>query len=57
MSKNNKNYAWLQTKPNSAKTLIEQAKREVPKFKDHIIKFEHQITIKSYSNSYSIQLF
>ena len=51
MSKVSKNYEWLTTRPNSAKTLIGRAKREVPGFADHILKFEHQITIKSYSDS------
>ena len=51
MRKTNKNYQWLNRRPNSAKTLIEQAKLEVPKFREHIERFEHQITIKSYSES------
>ena len=51
MSKAKKNCHWLNTRPNSAKTLIERAKREVPGFAEHIGKFEHQITIKSYSES------
>jgi integrase/recombinase XerD len=51
MSKSTKNYGWLNTRPNSARTPIERAKREVPDFADHIRKFEHQITIKSYSQS------
>lgn len=51
MSKAKKNYQWLNTRPNSCKTLIERAKREVPRFAEHIKKFEHQITIKSYSAS------
>ena len=51
MRKSNKNYQWLNRRPNSAKTLIEKAKLEVPKFKEHIERFEHQITIKSYSES------
>ncbi len=51
MSKASKNYGWLNTKSNSAKTLIARAKREVPGFADHIGRFEHQITIKSYSES------
>ena len=38
-------------RPNSAKTAMERAKREVPGFADHIEKFEHQIAIKSYSES------
>ncbi|SOE23732.1 hypothetical protein SAMN06298216_4115 [Spirosomataceae bacterium TFI 002] len=42
MSKNKKNYGWLKTKSNSAKTLIERAKREVPHFADHVKKFKHQ---------------
>jgi site-specific recombinase XerD len=51
MSKIHKNYGWLNTRPNSAKTLLERAKLEVPGFADHIRKFEEQITIKSYSES------
>jgi len=51
MRKTNKNYQWLNRRPNSAKTLIEKAKLEVPKFREHIERFEHQITIKSYSES------
>lgn len=51
MSKIHKNYGWLNTRTNSAKTLIARAKREVPGFADHIRKFEEQITIKSYSES------
>ena len=51
MSKSSKNYSWLNTKPNSAKTLIERAKREVPDFKEHYAKFEEQVTIGGYSDS------
>ena len=51
MSKDRKNYGWLNDRPNSAKTLILRAKKEVPRFDEHIRKFEHQITIKSYSES------
>ena len=51
MSKIRKNYGWLNTRPNSAKTLIEKAKREVPGFTDHTGKFEEQITLKSYAES------
>jgi len=51
MSKVHKNYGWLNSRPNSAKTLLEKAKRQVPGFADHIRKFEEQITIKSYSES------
>lgn len=51
MSKIHKNYGWLNTRPNSAKTLTERAKREVPGFSDHIRKFEEQITLKSYAES------
>ncbi len=50
MSKVKQNYAWL-AKPNSAKTLIEKAKREVPDFKKHYAKFEEQTTIGGYSRS------
>ena len=51
MSKSKKNYPWLNTRPNSAKTLIEKAKREVPGFKEHYAKFEEQVTIGGYSSS------
>jgi site-specific recombinase XerD len=51
MSKNKKNYPWLNTRPNSAKTLIERAKREVPGFREHYAKFEEQVTIGGYSSS------
>jgi site-specific recombinase XerD len=51
MSKLHKKYGWLNNRPNSAKTLLERAKREVPGFAGHIRKFEEQITIKSYSES------
>jgi hypothetical protein len=51
MSKNKGNDGWLSTRANSAKTLIERAKQEVPGFAEHIKKFEHQITIKSYASS------
>ena len=51
MSKIRKNYGWVNTRPNTSKTLLERAKREVPGFSDHIRKFEEQITIKSYSPS------
>jgi site-specific recombinase XerD len=46
-----KKNAWLNTKPNSAKTLIERAKREVPDFSSHYAKFEEQMTIGGYSSS------
>jgi hypothetical protein len=49
MSKLTKNYGWLNTRLNSAKTLMERAKREIPGFKEHIRKFEEQINIKSYA--------
>ena len=39
-----KESSWLNTKPNSAKTLIERAKREVPDFIEHYAKFEKQKT-------------
>jgi integrase/recombinase XerD len=51
MSKLTKNYGWLNTRPNSAKTLMERAKREIPGFKEHIRKLEEQINIKSYAPS------
>ena len=51
MSKSTKNYPWLNNKPNSAKTIIERAKREVPDFQDHYKKFEEQMVIGGYSSS------
>lgn len=51
MSKSTKKNGWLNSREDSAKTLISRAKREVPKFKEHILKFEEQITIKSYAAS------
>jgi hypothetical protein len=51
MSKIEKKYGWLNIRPNSAKTFIEKAKREVPGFAEHVRKFEHQITIKIYAPS------
>lgn len=51
MSKDIKKYAWLNQKPNSAKTLIERAKREVPGFTEHFARFEQQVTIGGYSSS------
>jgi hypothetical protein len=49
MSKDKTNYAWLQTKGDSATILIEKGKKEVPKFSEHYLKFDHQITIKRHS--------
>ncbi len=51
MSKITKKYGWLNIRPNSAKTAMERAKKEVPGFEEHIEKFEHQIAIKSYAES------
>lgn len=51
MKSTEKPFGWLNTRPDSAKTMMERAKREVPGFTDHIQKFEHQITIKSYAPS------
>ena len=51
MSKIKKNYPWLNKKPNSAKTLVERAKREVPDFAKHYAKFEQQTTIEGYAPS------
>jgi len=47
----NKTNSRLNTRPNSAKTLIERAKVEVPGFIEHYVKFEEQMTIGGYSNS------
>lgn len=44
-------YPWLTSKPNSAKTLVERAKREVPGFREHYAKFEEQTTINGYAAS------
>lgn len=51
MSKSTKKYDWLQTKPNSAKNLVERAKLEIPDFAAHYAKFEQQMTIGGYSHS------
>ncbi len=51
MSNSQGDYPWLKNKPNSANTLIERAKREVPYFKEHYAKFEQQKTIGGYSSS------
>lgn len=40
-----------QSGPDSPKTLIERAKREVPGFLEHFAKFEQQMTIGGYSSS------
>jgi integrase/recombinase XerD len=41
----------LNARPNSAKTLIERAKREVPDFREHFKKFEQKTLIEGYSKS------
>ena len=51
MSKSNQNYQWLRNKPNSAKTLVERAKREIPDLKEHFAKFEQHATINGYAPS------
>jgi hypothetical protein len=51
MSKIHKNYGWLNSRHNSAKTLIDKAKREVPGFALYIRIFEEQITIKACAES------
>lgn len=51
MSKSKQSYPWLNKKPNSAKTIVERAKREVPGFKSHYQKFEEQTTINGYAAS------
>lgn len=51
MSKVQKNYSWLRTKTNSAKTAIAQAEREVPHFSEHMTKFNEQVTLKSYAEA------
>ena len=45
MSKSTQSYPWLTSKPNSAKTIVERAKREVPDFAKHYAKFEQQTTM------------
>ena len=47
----NKKLGRLKGLPSSAKTTMDRAKREVPRFAEHIEKFEHQIAIKSYAAS------
>ena len=51
MSTSKKTYPWLQVKPNSSKTLLERAKKEVPGFKDHVARFEQQMVLGGYSKS------
>ena len=51
MSKITKKNGWLNTRPNSAKTIVELAKGEVPGFREHFAKFEEQTTIGGYSKS------
>lgn len=51
MSKNTKKGGRLTVKPNSAKTIIERAKREVPGFIEAYQKFEQQMVIGGYSSS------
>lgn len=51
MSKITKKYDWLHTKPNSAKTAIAQAEREVPHFTAHMAKFDEQVALKSYAKA------
>lgn len=51
MSKSKKSYPWLSNKVNSAKTIVERAKREVPGFEGHYRKFEQQTTIGGYAAS------
>jgi len=51
MSKSTQSYAWLKTKENSAKTIVERAKRDVPDFAEHYAKFEQQTTIGGYAKS------
>jgi hypothetical protein len=45
MSKNSKKYAWLNTREDSAKIIVAQAKHEVPGFKEHYAKFKEQTVI------------
>jgi hypothetical protein len=51
MSKSKQSYPWLNNKVNSAKTIVERAKREVPGFAEHYLKFEEQTTIGGYAAS------
>jgi hypothetical protein len=46
MSKSKQSYPWLNNKVNSAKTIVERAKRDVPGFAEHYAKFEEQTTIE-----------
>jgi hypothetical protein len=49
MSKNSEKYAWLNTRENSAKTIVAEAKLEVPGFEAHYAKFEEQTVIGGYA--------
>ena len=51
MSKSTQSYPWLNNKVNSAKTIVERAKREIPDFSQHYAKFEEQTTIRGYASS------
>ena len=51
MSKSTKKSGGLNIRPNSAKTLLARAKREIPGFREHVAKFEQQLTIGGYSSS------
>jgi hypothetical protein len=51
MSKSKQSYPWLNNKVNSAKTIVERAKREVPGFAEHYLKFEEQTPIGGYAAS------
>ncbi len=44
-------YQWLKTRPNSVKNMVQQAKNEVPGFRNHYAKFEEQILVRGYSKS------
>jgi hypothetical protein len=49
MSKNSEKYAWLNTRENSAKTIVAEAKLEVPGFEAHYAKFKEQTVIGGYA--------
>jgi len=51
MTKVQKKYAWLRTRSNSATTALAQAEREVPHFKEHMARFDEQVTLKSYAEA------
>lgn len=45
------NYPWLRNVPNAAESLVKEAKRTVPQFKEHYEFFEKYMVVRGYSKS------